>query len=88
MPDTPETARAHLLVALERAEIHDQYAALWLGSEFSDLLRDGDETSRSTLQRLQMQARALGFHPLVARLAGAAGGGALSGGALSGRIAY
>jgi diguanylate cyclase (GGDEF)-like protein/putative nucleotidyltransferase with HDIG domain len=72
MPTAPDAARAHLLAALARAETHDQYAALWLGAEFSELLRDGDAACDATLHRLQMQARALGYQPLVARLAGAA----------------
>jgi diguanylate cyclase (GGDEF)-like protein/putative nucleotidyltransferase with HDIG domain len=71
MPSSPDAARAHLLAALGRAAIHDQYAALWLGAEFSDLLRAGDTACQAALHRLQMQARALGYQPLVARLAGA-----------------
>lgn len=64
-----EPARARLLDVLPRAEASDQYAALWLGAECADVLRAGDDDARRIWERLQVQARALGYSPLVARLA-------------------
>ncbi len=66
-------ALANLLDALQRAERHDQYAALWLGAECADVLRtqacalDGTPTE-SRRERLRELARALGYASLVSRL--------------------
>ncbi|MEO7358701.1 MAG: hypothetical protein ABI120_00120, partial [Gemmatimonadaceae bacterium] len=59
-----------LLEALQRAEAHDQYAAVWLGAECADLFLAGDAAQIVVRDRLLMQARALGCEPLVTKLMG------------------
>lgn len=59
-----------LLDALLRAELHDQYAAVWLGAECADLFLVGDASSIVVRDRLLIQARALGCEPLVTKLLG------------------
>ncbi|MDQ6612499.1 MAG: diguanylate cyclase, partial [Gemmatimonadota bacterium] len=54
-----------LAKALSVAEQHDQYAALWLGAECADLLGAGDTLSVAIRDRLLIQARSLGYDPLV-----------------------
>jgi hypothetical protein len=61
---------ALLLDALARAEAHDQYATLWLGAECAELFQAGDTNAVTTRDRLLVQARALGYEPLVAKLSG------------------
>ena len=62
-------ALALLLDALARAEAHDQYATLWLGAECAELFHT-DASAAATRDRLLVQARALGYEPLVAKLTG------------------
>ena len=57
--------------ALARAERHDQYAALWLAAECVEVLRAPDQTTQATRDRFRVQARALGYAPLVAKLSAA-----------------
>ncbi len=57
-----------LFVALERAEHHNQYAAIWLGAECAAVLRSAGRVAEATLHRYLVHARALGYAPLVARL--------------------
>ncbi|MGV3710708.1 MAG: diguanylate cyclase [Gemmatimonas sp.] len=59
-----------LIEALQRAESHDQYAAVWLGAECADLFMVGDASTIAVRDRLLIQARALGCEPLVAKLLG------------------
>jgi diguanylate cyclase (GGDEF)-like protein/putative nucleotidyltransferase with HDIG domain len=59
-----------LLDAVARAEGHDQYAALWLGAECADLFHAGDAYSIAVRDRLLVQARSLGYEPLVSALSG------------------
>ena len=59
-----------LLDALQNAESHDQYAAVWLGAECADLFLVGDASTVLVRDRLLMQARALGCEPLVTKLLG------------------
>ena len=56
-----------LTSALAVAEQHDQYAALWLGAECADLLDVGDGMALAIRDRLLIQARALGYDPLVVK---------------------
>ena len=70
-----DVALRSLLDTLPRAETSDQYAALWLGAECAELLA-GDARGEASRHRLQMQARALGYQPLVTRLAHSAADGA------------
>jgi len=60
-----------LLDALTRAEAHDQYAALWLGAECASLMQVNDGAANATCDRLKVQARALGYAPLVHLLSAA-----------------
>ena len=62
------TPLALLLDALERAEQHDQYAALWLGAECAPCLQLHDPSASATRERLSRQARSLGYVPLVTLL--------------------
>ena len=62
------TPLALLLDALERAEQHDQYAALWLGAECVPCLHVDDPSASATRERLARQARSLGYVPLVTLL--------------------
>jgi tetratricopeptide (TPR) repeat protein len=57
-----------LLAALDRAERHSQYAALWLGAECAPVLRTAGRVAEATLHRYLVHARALGYEPLVTRL--------------------
>lgn len=66
----PKHGLRMLLDALQRAESHDQYAAVWLGAECSDLFLVGDASTIAVRDRLLMQARALGCEPLVTKLLG------------------
>lgn len=66
----PTYALQALLSALQRAESHDQYAAVWLGAECADLFLFGDASTIIVRDRLLMQARALGCEPLVTKLLG------------------
>ncbi|MEP6834110.1 MAG: diguanylate cyclase [Gemmatimonas sp.] len=59
-----------LVAALQRAEVHDQYAAVWLGAECADLFLAGDASAIAVRDRLLIQARALGCEPLVTKLLG------------------
>jgi tetratricopeptide (TPR) repeat protein len=61
-------ASERLLQALDRAERHSQYAALWLGAECAAVLRTAGRVAEATLHRYLVHARALGYEPLVARL--------------------
>ncbi len=68
--DSPPTAaEALLLQAVHRVEQHDQYAALWLGAECAMLFTGASPEGNALRERLLVQARALGYAPLVARLA-------------------
>ncbi|MEP6765275.1 MAG: diguanylate cyclase, partial [Gemmatimonadaceae bacterium] len=60
-----DAALRQLTAALAVAEQHDQYAALWLGAECAQLLAAGDSSSAAVRDRLLIQARALGYEPLV-----------------------
>ena len=57
-----------LLDALARAEVHDQYAAVWLGAQCAEFLRLPNPQATATRDRLRAQARALGYAPLVTML--------------------
>lgn len=62
-------ARRRLLERLPQVEVHDPYAAVWLGAECVELM-DGSTPALSGMRsRLLVQARALGYSPLVGRLA-------------------
>ncbi len=61
-------AVARLLDALDRAELHNQYAAIWLGAECAAVLRSAGRVAEVTLHRFLVHARALGYDPLVTRL--------------------
>ena len=62
------TPLALLLDALQRAEQHDQYAALWLGAECAACLQLHDPAARATRERFARQARSLGYVPLLTLL--------------------
>ncbi|MBU6366402.1 MAG: diguanylate cyclase [Gemmatimonadetes bacterium] len=64
----PGTAEGALVEAVRRVEQHDPYAALWLGAECSALFVGATPEGIETRERLLVQARALGYAPLVARL--------------------
>lgn len=64
---SPAEALALLRPALARADQHDPHAALWLAAECAAVLADGDGTA-AIIQRYLVQARALGYAPLVLRL--------------------
>ena len=68
--DSPLPAVELLLEALDRAERHNQYAAIWLGAECAAVLRSAGRVAEATLHRYLVHARALGYEPLVARLRG------------------
>ncbi len=53
------------------AEVHDQYAALWLGAECAEFLRLPNLQAKAMRDRLRVQARALGYVPLVTMLSAA-----------------
>ena len=59
-----------LLGALDRAERHNQYAAIWLGAECAAVLRTAGPVAEASLHRYLVHARALGYEPLIARLRG------------------
>ncbi|MGZ8378140.1 MAG: diguanylate cyclase [Gemmatirosa sp.] len=63
--DTVATAVAR---ALERADEHDQYAAVWQAAECAAVLRSLGVESDDLLHRFAVHARALGYQPLVDRL--------------------
>jgi diguanylate cyclase (GGDEF)-like protein/putative nucleotidyltransferase with HDIG domain len=65
----PPAAEALLLDAVHRVEQHDQYAALWLGAECAMLFTGASAEGNAVRERMLVQARALGYAPLVARLA-------------------
>jgi diguanylate cyclase (GGDEF)-like protein/putative nucleotidyltransferase with HDIG domain len=65
----PPAAEAMLLDAVQRVEQHDPYAALWLGAECAMLFTGASPEGNAVRERLLVQARALGYAPLVARLA-------------------
>jgi diguanylate cyclase (GGDEF)-like protein/putative nucleotidyltransferase with HDIG domain len=54
--------------ALDRADEHDQYAAVWLAAECAAVLRALGVESDDLLHRFAVHARALGYQPLVERL--------------------
>lgn len=54
---------------MHRVEQHDQYAALWLGAECAMLFTGASAEGNAVRERMLVQARALGYAPLVARLA-------------------
>ena len=54
-----------LMTAISKAQPHDQYAALWLAAEFRSLLDVSSDASRSVLEMLEKQARALGYQVLT-----------------------
>ncbi|MEP6781489.1 MAG: diguanylate cyclase, partial [Gemmatimonadaceae bacterium] len=60
-----DEAVRQLSSAIAVAEQHDQYAALWLGAECAELLAAGGSASAAMSDRLFIQARALGYEPLV-----------------------
>jgi tetratricopeptide (TPR) repeat protein len=68
--ESPTDAAELLRDALDRAERHGQYAALWLGAECASVLRTADPVAEATLHRYLVHARALGYDPLVTRLRG------------------
>ena len=59
-----------LLDALDRAEQHNQHAAIWLGAECANVLRTAGRVAEATLHRYLVHARALGYEPLTTRLRG------------------
>jgi hypothetical protein len=61
-----------LLATLSRVETHDAYGAMWLGAECAGLLSATIGPVASARERLSVQARALGYQPIVDRLSGAA----------------
>lgn len=63
------TAETLLVEAVRRVEPQDPYAALWLASECVALFTGGSPAAQELRERLLVQARALGYAPLVARLA-------------------
>ncbi len=66
--ESPERAGQRLQERMPLVEAHDAYAAVWLGAECVDLM-EGDTSPLAGLRsRLLVQARALGYTPLVARL--------------------
>jgi tetratricopeptide (TPR) repeat protein len=65
----PPAAEAMLLDAVHRVEQHDPYAALWLGAECAMLFTGALPEGNAVRERLLVQGRALGYAPLVARLA-------------------
>jgi tetratricopeptide (TPR) repeat protein len=67
---TATATAERLLDALDRAERHSQYAALWLGAECAGVLRAAGRVAEATLHRYLVHARALGYDPLVTRLRG------------------
>jgi diguanylate cyclase (GGDEF)-like protein/putative nucleotidyltransferase with HDIG domain len=73
--DAPRDASARQLVeAVRRVEPLDPYAALWLGAECSALFTGGPPEAAELRERLLVQARALGYDPLVLRLTEPAAG--------------
>lgn len=67
------SAAQRLLVALRAAEKHDQYATVWLAAECAAGLQGLGDEWVEMVRKYAVQARALGYAPLVHRLAAAAG---------------
>jgi tetratricopeptide (TPR) repeat protein len=63
-----DDAAALLLDALDRADRHGQYAALWLAAECAGVLGGAGRVAEATLHRYLVHARALGYDPLIAKL--------------------
>jgi tetratricopeptide (TPR) repeat protein len=65
-----ERAELHAaaVLALTRADEHDQYAAVWLAAECASVLRSAGADCEDLLHRYAVHARALGYEPLVERL--------------------
>jgi tetratricopeptide (TPR) repeat protein len=61
-------AIARLREALSEAELHDQYASVWLAAECAPALRAAGAAPEDVLARYAVHARALGYAPLFARL--------------------
>jgi ATP/maltotriose-dependent transcriptional regulator MalT len=59
-----------LCAALAEAERHDQYAAVWLAAECAAGLRGTDGAWPDLRQKYAVNARALGYAPLLTRLGG------------------
>ncbi|WP_411279048.1 diguanylate cyclase [Gemmatimonas sp.] len=66
------SARQRLFAGLRAAEQHDQYAAVWLAAQCVGGLPDLGDDWREMVRKHAVQARALGYAPLVAQLAAAA----------------
>lgn len=62
-------ARRTLVDRLPEVEAYDAYAAMWLGAECAQLLDTSETIASGVRDRLVVQARALGYAPLVDRLA-------------------
>ncbi|MDF1503709.1 diguanylate cyclase [Roseisolibacter sp. H3M3-2] len=63
-----DAVETELTRALERADEHDQYAAVWLAAECAGVLRAMGLQHEDLLHRYSVHARALGYQPLVSRL--------------------
>ncbi|GLC27298.1 diguanylate cyclase [Roseisolibacter agri] len=66
--DDRDAVRDAIVRALQRADEHDQYAAVWLAAECASVLRALGLESEDLLHRYAVHARALGYQPLVTRL--------------------
>ncbi len=67
-----------LLEGLRAAEKHDQYATVWLAAECTAGMQGQGDEWPEMVRKYAVQARALGYAPLVARLSAAASADAAS----------
>ena len=66
-----QAAAQRLTAGLYAAEPHDQYATVWLAAECAGELKGLEDEWAEMVRKYAVQARALGYAPLVARLGAA-----------------